>query len=150
MLACGTDNGLSGSVGELIPLAVSRVEVRRNEEAFQVTYFNNRGADVDVVARVAVALEGVDLVPGKKVPLDGEYAPGHLRTTVVHAPGGEASRRFPEVSRGDLVLHSGGAVGELTRGSFSMSFANEGGDLGQGRTLAGTFSAVALDGGFGP
>ena len=149
LAACGPETGLSGSVSELFSLEVSRVEVRRNEQAFQVTYLRNRGVFLDVVARVSVSLEGATLVPGKKIDLAGEYAPGHLRTTVATAPGGEPVRQLPPVKKGDLVITSGGGVGQVTSGNFSMSFSDMGGDLGAGRTLAGTFKATALDAGFG-
>ena len=150
VLACGRDNELSGSAGELFSLEVSRTEILRNEEALQVTYLANRGVDLDVVARVTVALRDVQLAPGAKIDLAGEYTPGHLRCSVAHAPGGEPVRLFPPVKKGDLQLGAGGEPGQLTRGSFSVVFDAEGGDFGQGRTLVGNFAAVARDGGFGP
>ncbi|HYR55665.1 MAG TPA: hypothetical protein VEM39_06075 [Myxococcaceae bacterium] len=146
---CGGDNSLGGSVSELFPLDVSRVEVRRNAEAVQVSYYNNRGADIDLVARVTVAMQGIDYRQGRKIDLSGEYQPGHLRTSVIHLAWGEPPRNFPPVKRGDLVISSGGNPGEGTRGNFSMSF-DQGGDIGAGRTLYGSFSSTALDGGFGP
>jgi hypothetical protein len=149
-LSCGKDNELSGSAGELFSLEVSRVEILRNDEALQVTYFNNRGADLDVVARVSVALKGVELKTGTKIDLAGEYEPGHPRTTVAHAPGGEPVRLMPPVKRGDLVLSAGGNPGQQTRGDFSMVFDSVGGDLGGGRTLVGNFAGPARDAGFGP
>jgi hypothetical protein len=148
-LGCGTEPALSGSAGELFSLQVAKVEVARNEEAFQLTYFNNRGADLDVVVRVSVALKDVEVKPGVAIPLGGEYEPGHPRTTVAHAPGGEPVRLFPPVKKGDLVISSGGNPGELTTGNFSMLFETQGGDLGGGRTLVGRFESVARDAGFG-
>ncbi len=144
---CAGDNSLGGSVSELFPLDISRVEVRRNSEALQVSYYNNRGEDIDLVARVTVATQGVDMSPGKKVNLTGEYQPGHLRTSVIHLAWGEPVRNLPPVKNGDLTISSGGNPGDGTRGNFSMSF-DQGGDLGAGRTLYGNFSSTALDGGF--
>ena len=149
-LSCGTEPALSGSASELFSLQVSRVEVARNDEAFQLTYFNNRGADLDVVVRISVALKDLDVKPGVAIPLGGEYEPGHPRTTVAHAPGGEPVRLFPAVKKGDLTLATGGSPGEQTSGSFSMLFETQGGDLGGGRTLAGKFEGIARDAGFGP
>lgn len=146
---CASDNSLSGSVSELFPLDVSRVEVRRNTEAFQVSYYSTRGEDIDLVVRVTVATQGVDIQPGRKIDLAGEYQPGHLRTTVIHLAWGEPVRNLPPVKSGDLVVSSGGNPGDATRGNFSMSF-DQGGDIGAGRTLSGTFASTALDGGFGP
>ncbi|MFZ5468920.1 MAG: hypothetical protein ACOZIN_05720 [Myxococcota bacterium] len=150
VFGCRGENSLYGSVDELFSLEVARVEIRRNHEAFQVSYFNNRGANLDVVARVAVSLQDVDFVPGTKIDLSGEYAPGHPRAAVIHEPGGEPARVFPRVKKGDLVLSSGGNPDELTRGDFSVLFEESGGDIGGGRTLGGSFSAIALDAGFGP
>lgn len=156
VLTCGTllwscgETTLSGSLGELFPLDVSRVEVRRNDFALQVTYMRNRGVFLDVVARVAVSLEEVELTPGTRIPLEGRTTSGARRATVVHAPGGEPMRNLPDVEKGDLVVTEGGGIEEMTKGNFSMVFAQEGGDLGQGRTLVGSFAGVALDAGYGP
>lgn len=144
---CAGDNSLGGSVSELFPLDVSRVEVRRNPEALQVSYYNNRGEDIDLVVRVTVATQGLEIRPGKKIDLAGEYQPGHQRTSAIHLAWGEPVRNLPPVKTGDLVVSSGGNPGEGTRGNFSMSF-DQGGDLGAGRTLYGSFSTTALDGGF--
>lgn len=148
--SCAAENVLGGSVSEVFPLDVSRVEVYRNEEALQVTYYRNRGVFLDVVVRLAVALKDVDLKPGTKIVLEGEYAPFHPRTSVTHAPGGEPVRSLPPVQKGELHLTGGGAPETLTSGNFSMLFGAEGGDLGGGRTLTGSFSAIAVDAGFGP
>jgi hypothetical protein len=155
LLSCGPDNGLGGSMSEVFPLDVSRVEVARNEQAIQVTYLLNRGLFLDVVARVTVDVEGVNFVPGKPVKLgapDGgtaEYAPGHPRCVVTHAPGGEPVRNLPLVLEGDLTLSHGGQPGTDTSGSFSMRFGETEGDIGFNRTLSGTFHAMAIDAGFG-
>lgn len=160
--SCGPENGLGGSLGEVFPLDISRVEIAVNEEAMQVTYYLNRGVFLDVVARVSVSLRDVDMKPGVTIPLggmtgdggtlldDGGVAPEPVeRCVVAHAPGGEPVRVMPPVVRGDMVIRQGGAPGELTKGDFSVLFANEGGDLGQGRTLYGGFLAEASDAGFG-
>ncbi len=149
--ACGGDNVLSGSVSDLFPLDVSRTELSRNNEAFQVTYFNNRGLFLDVVARVSVYVEDVDPDGGwrRPIPLVGASDGGVLRCVVAHAPGGEPVRLLPPVKHGTLEVAEGGEPGQLTRGRFSILFADEGGDLGNGRTLNGNFLGVATDAGFG-
>ncbi|MEW6432816.1 MAG: hypothetical protein AB1730_15030 [Myxococcota bacterium] len=168
--SCGPENGLGGSLGAVFPLDISRVEIAVNQEAMQVTYYLNRGVFLDVVARVSVSLRDVEMRPGVVIPLggmtgqdagivlddggvvseDGGVLPEPVqRCTVAHAPGGEPVRMLPPVVRGDMVIRAGGQPGELTKGDFSVLFSNEGGDLGQGRTLYGSFSAVASDAGFG-
>ncbi|RKG73269.1 hypothetical protein [Corallococcus terminator] len=150
IVGCRGDNELSGSVSELFPITdVSRVEVRRNPEALQVSYFRNNGLDVDLVARLTVDTEGVDLKPGTKVQLGGTTPSGRDRASVVHVAAGEPARVFTPVERGDLVLDEGGNPDQPTRGDFSLSF-KKGDGYGAGRSLEGTFSATALDAGFGP
>jgi hypothetical protein len=147
---CGPDNLLSGSLSEVFPLDVSRSEVARNDEAIQVTYYMNRGAAVDIVAKISVSLKGVTVKHGVPIQLAGEYEPGHPRCVVSHVPGGEGVRMLPRVKRGDFVISAGGAPGQATRGNFSMLFDAQGGDLGNGRTFSGNFSGQAADAGFGP
>ena len=150
--ACGGDNALSGSVSEVFPLDVSRVEIARNNEAFQVTYFNNRGLFLDVVARVSVYVNDVDPDGGWRRPISlvGITDGGVERCVVAHAPGGEPVRLLPPVKNGSLELSSGGEPGQVATGRFSILFADEGGDLAaNGRTLNGNFLGVAVDAGFG-
>lgn len=162
LAACTESNVLGGSVDEVFPLDVSRVEVAANGEALQVTYFYNRGVFLDVVARVSVSLRDITLKPGVTIPLQGMTGDGSatladgspapepvLRCAVTHAPGGEPVRNLPPVVRGDMVIHEGGVAGGVTRGDFSVLFANEGGDLGHGRTLYGDFIGETADAGFG-
>jgi hypothetical protein len=158
---CLEDNSLSGSMSEVFPLEVSRVSIFKNDEAMNVTFFRNRNIYLDVVASLTVALRIPDggisadggiyhvVRPGFRMNLQGEYALGHPIATVIHAPGGEPSRRLPFVNRGDLSISGGGQPGEEMSGDFSMSFQDRGGDIGFGRTLSGRFRAVAVDAGFG-
>ncbi|NMO20255.1 hypothetical protein HPC49_22650 [Pyxidicoccus fallax] len=151
LTACGlSDNELAGSVSELFPLGdISRVEVLRNAEALQVSYYRNNALDVDLVARLTVATEGLELRPGAKVNLAGLTPSGQARASVVHLNAGEPARVFAPVEKGDLELEEGGSPGEATRGNFSMSF-KKGEGYGAGRNLEGTFKATALDASFGP
>ena len=150
LLGCGASNSLSGSVDELFSLEVSRVEVLRNADALQVSYYRNNGLDVDLVARLSVATEGLELKPGAKVNLAGQTPSGVDRATVVHLAAGEPARVFAPVDKGDLQIEEGGGVDQPTRGNFSLSF-QRGDAYGAGRSLQGKFSTqTALDAGFGP
>lgn len=149
LVSCGPDNGLSGSMSEVFPLDVSRTEIARNDEAIQITYFFNRGVFLDVVVRVSVLLADVTVKHGKSISLKGSADSGELRCVVTHAPGGESIRDLPPISSGDLIITEGGEPGQLTRGNFSMAFEKNGGDIGFGRTLVGTFLGTASDAGFG-
>ncbi len=147
LAGCGPDNSLGGSVSELVDLSISRTEVLRNPDAFQVSYYRNRDREVDLVARVTVAIQYEELTAGGRVPLAGESKPGLTRTTVIHLSGGEPTRVFPAVKEGDLRLDEGGRPGEETAGDFSLVFEESDG-FGGGRNLFGTFRAVAQDAGF--
>ena len=153
--SCQPDNSLGGSVGELFPLNISRVDVLRNEFAVQVTYYSNRGTFLDVVIRLAVYTADLDMKSGVVIQLHGEDEKGHQRTAVAHVPGGEPVRTFPNVKLGDMRFHELGiglpdGGGTPSRGDFSMLFESTGGDLGNGRTLTGTFSiARTVDAGYG-
>jgi len=149
LLGCGGPNSLSGSVDELFSLEVSRVEVLRNAEALQVSYYRNNGLDVDLVARLTVATEGLELTPGSTVNLSGNTDSGRARATVVHLAAGEPARVFGPVDKGDLELEEGGGIDQPTRGNFSMSF-QRGDGYGSGRSLEGRFASTAMDAGFGP
>ncbi len=144
---CGPDSSLGGSLSELIPLDVSRAEVLRNDEALQVSYYRNRGRELDLVIRLTVAINYDELLSGGRVPLDGDSRPNLRRATVLHLAGSEPVRLLPPVKAGDLRLFEGGLPGELTRGDFSMVFEESDG-FGGGRNLFGTFSAVTKDAGF--
>lgn len=140
---------LSGSVGELFPLNVARVELLRNDQAFQVSYYADNGANVDIVARLTLALEGTNFSPGHDLPLQGADGSGHRKTSVIHLAAGEPELIFPEVRQGDLHLSRGGSPGQMTQGDFSLSFVSSA-DVGGGRTLSGSFVGVAQDAGYGP
>ena len=150
LLACRPDNTLWGSVSELFPLDVSRVDVRRNDQALQISYFANRGADIDLVARVVVRTDGLELAENRPIPLEGfaDEAGIHPRTTVAHVAAGEPVRVLPLVSDGELTLSEVGEIGEPVRGIFELSFV-QGEAYGSGRGIGGTFSGELLDGGFG-
>jgi hypothetical protein len=144
---CSPANGLSGSLSEVFPLDISRVETVRDTEAFQVSYYANHDTSIDLVVQVTVATADLNLQSGSNVGLDGEYRPGHQRTTVVHMAAGEPLRQLPPVRRGNMVFSQLGSPGQNTHGNFSMSFGS-GGDLGDGRDLSGSFSSTLKDGGF--
>jgi hypothetical protein len=136
-------------VDALFPLSVSFVQIRRNDEAFQVSYYNNREHDIDLVAQVTVALYGLTVTPGQAIDLSGEYDAGHPRAVVVHAAADEAQRVMPAIRQGDLVIRQGGNPDEQTVGDWSVGFA-ETTEYGGGRTIYGNFTGRCLDAGFLP
>jgi len=144
LASCGASE-LSGSVGHYFSLDFTREEILRGPDALQITYYRDTETQVEVVARLTVVTRGFDFTAGHSFDLSGEYAPGHPRAVVTHAAGNEPSRALPALRHGTLTLKAGGAPGEATRGSFSLSFQDQGGDFGQGTNLSGKFDAVALN-----
>ena len=149
LLGCGGPNSLSGSVDELFSLEVSRVEVLRNAEALQVSYYRNNGLDVDLVARLSVATEGLELKPGAKVNLAGQHGLGVARATVVHLAAGEPARVFAPVDKGDLQIDEGGARGPAHARQLLALVPARGG-VRRGAQPGGPLLLAALDAGFGP
>ena len=74
-------------MSEVFPLQVSFVDILRNDQAFQVSYYNNNGNDVDLVARIVVSLDGWNFQPGKDYVLQGDDDAG-ARTSVLHLAAG--------------------------------------------------------------
>jgi len=149
VLGCGAgDNSLSGSLGEVFSLDVSTVHVLRNDEAFAVSYEANNGQSIDLVLRFTLALDGVNISPGRTVDLRGMTDGGVVRATFIHQAAGEPTRVLPAVSVGEFSLDEGGNPGQVTSGSFNVSFVNDG-SYGSGRGVSGRFHGTALDAGFG-
>jgi hypothetical protein len=82
------------------------------------------------------------------VDLVGSTDGGVERASLLHNAAGEPARTLPPVQIGSFHLDQGGNPGDLTSGSFSVSFVADG-SYGSGRGVTGTFHAVALDGGYG-
>jgi len=149
-VGCGIgDNGLTGSLSEVFPLDVSTVAVLRNDQALAVQYQANRDRDIDLVLRFTVALDELpELKAGATVNLVGFTDGGVERASLLHQAAGEPTRTLPAVQIGTFHLDQGGNPGDVTSGSFSVSFVADG-SYGSGRGVTGTFHAVALDGGYG-
>ncbi len=130
---------LDGSLGEAVDLAFNTVELKRSPRAIQVSYLRSEGREV--TARLTVVTEGLELTPGAELSLEGEYAPGHPRATLVRAVDGEPLRTFPPVARGVLIFDAAPDGGAEVTGEFSLAL-QEGEVFGAGRTLRGTFIGV--------
>jgi len=148
-VACGKGaNSLDGSLSEVFPLDVSTAHVLRNDQALVVSYEANRGRDIDLVLRFTLALDQLPLQKGRTVKISGSTDGGILRAAFLHNAAGEPARVLPPVSVGQFTLDTGGNPGDLTSGSFEVSFVTDG-TYGSGRGVSGTFRATAIDGGYG-
>ena len=146
--SCGPPNRLSGSLSDLFPLQVTRAEIEKNSDGFQVSYTQNQPYTVDLVIRLSVALSQITFKKGKSIDLSGEYLPGHRRATFTHAAAGEPQETLADVKHGELDLDEENGVGANVSGSFHVSFETSD-RIGSGRDLTGHFSSIELDGGYG-
>ncbi len=139
---CQQELVLDGSIAEAFDLGFSTIELRRNAKAIQISYLKSSGHEV--VMRVTYVTVGVEVVAGKALDLGGEYEEGHPRTSVVRAVDGEPLRQLPPVAKGTISFESAPDIGKLVSGNFGCTFG-EGGDVGSGRTLSGTFKGKVIE-----
>jgi hypothetical protein len=149
---CAPSNSLSGSVSELFSLTFNSVDIRKDSEAFVVTYYFTQSAQKVTVIQLHVDTDGgINFSPGQTIDLAGEVSPGHPRTSVIHLDpvAGESALVLPPVSNGSLSLGCGLQIGQESCGTFSMAFVDDG-TLGSNRTLTGGFDGTLQDGEFPP
>ncbi len=127
---------LDGSLSEAFDLTFQSQMIRRSPNAVQVSYLKSEGRET--VIQLTIATAGLELKGGQEFDLGGEYAPGHPRAVVTRAVDGEPVRVLPPVARGRMVFDDPPDPGKKVGGSFNLSFG-QGGDIGAGRTLNGTF-----------
>ena len=81
---------------------------------------------------------------GLDVDLTSTLLDGSLRTSCLRSVGQDPRRNLPLIQRGDLVLDSNVNLDQTASGHFHILFG-QGGELGEGRTVDGTFSAVVAN-----
>jgi hypothetical protein len=145
---CSGSASLNGSLGEIFPLTFNQSAIFVNTQGFELDYYLTSVDSEDLVIEMTVDLTGIDFTSGVTVPLGGDIAPGEPRAEVVHQASGEPLEVLPGILNGTLNLSGGGAPGELTMGSFQLSFVTSDNLLGDGTTLNGSFSAIAQDADF--
>jgi hypothetical protein len=147
---CSGGNSLTGSVSQIFgSLQFNSVAVWRDDQAFQVSYYETEFSQTDLVLQLTVELAGLNFSPGKTIDLAGTIG-GTPRTTVVHQDHAQGPVNFPTIHGGTLTLNSGGQPGEETTGSFSLSFTNDTDQLGNGYTASGSFDALLSSAQFAP
>jgi hypothetical protein len=130
---CG-GNGLTGSIGEVVSLSFSEVELVKLGEELSVEYLCrcDKGG-VDKVCILVLDATGMGLDDGAAIRGDAFDERVTLRRAV------RSGDLFPEIEHGSLELseiafrHKGRAAGE-----FTVVFVN-------GRTLEGSFSGSILE-----
>lgn len=120
---------LWGNLGERMQSEANATEIYRDAERLQISYF----FEPRLIFQLSVSLKGLSLYNGVKLPLGGQAAVGVPRAVV------SGNQLFPPIAKGELLFATGGSPTELTSGSFSLTFAEDGSPLA-GRTALGSFS----------
>jgi hypothetical protein len=146
LASCGQpDNSLQGSMNEVAPLTFTTTVVRANSNALVVEYQNfPKGGGNDVTFKMVIDIANLTLVKNLPIDLSERLQDGNYRATFSRAVGTDPRRNLPTVKLGELDLDSDIIVGAQARGHFHILFA-EGGQVGEGRTVEGTFSAPTQD-----
>ncbi|MBS2031325.1 MAG: hypothetical protein JST54_25725 [Deltaproteobacteria bacterium] len=145
----GGGNSLTGSLDEISPLTFDSVVVRASPDVLVVEYDNHplgtvdggASGGTDVAFKIAINIDGLTLNKGLDIDLTSALNDGTPRVACTRAVGQDPRRDLPPVARGDLVLDSDVNYDANASGHFHVLFA-EGGQIGEGRTVDGTFSAV--------
>lgn len=145
----GGGNTLTGSLDEISPLTFDAVIVRASPDVLVVEYDNHPLGSVDggatggtdVTFKMAINIDGFQLNKGLDIDLTSSLNDGTPRVACTRAVGQDPRRDLPPIERGDLVLDSNVNYDQTTSGHFHVLFA-EGGQIGEGRTVDGTFSAT--------
>lgn len=151
----GPANALTGSLDEVAPLQFDTVVVRASPGVLVLEYdrFPQGGAadgglsaagGTEVVFKMTVLIAGLQLNKGLTIDLTSTTPDGTPRTSCGRAVGTDPRRDLPPITRGTLVLDSDVNLGAQAQGHFNILFG-EGGQIGEGRTVDGSFSAPAQD-----
>ena len=154
LCACGKpENSLVGSVDELASLQFDSVVVRADGDVLVIEYDRHPNGLVsdggvaggtdgfDVAFKMTVLINGLTLSQGLDIDLTSHLADGTARVACSRSQTDDPRRAFPPIKRGDLVLDSSVNYDQVAVGHFDILF-DEGGDVGEGRTVTGTFSAA--------
>lgn len=150
---CGQPaNTLEGSMDEIASLQFDTTVVRADSNVLVVEYDRHpNGAVVDggsatadnfdVAFKMSVLIAGLTLSKGLVIDLTSRLPDGTPRVACSRAQTDDPRREFPPIVRGTLVLDSAVNYDQVATGHFDILFGI-GGDLGEGRTVNGTFSVA--------
>jgi hypothetical protein len=139
--SCAQANALEGSLGEIVDLRFTSVEVARGPGALAVRYLEPVGEVQEVVLSLVVTLADEELVAGR--PLDiGPAADGTARATLSRVRANDPIRDFAPVRRGTLWLEAVPELGKPTSGEWRVTLGE--GGVGEGRTVTGLFEVDAV------
>jgi hypothetical protein len=142
--ACSPPNTLQGSLGELVDLTFEKVEVQASSNLLLIQYQHTpHGGGLEVPFQLELTPPpGQPLADGVQLDLSKTDADGNpLVSTSREAPN-DPRHTLPPIKLGTLTLTSNFAPGSTASGQFHILFGT-GGDVGEGRTVDGTFSVTA-------
>lgn len=146
LLGCGGPGALEGSLSEQVDLSYDAIELQRSDTALAVVFTRApSGGGKDVVLKVTAATKAVGLTRAVTIDL-AELVDGAARGAVSRAVTGDARRDFPVIKRGTITLEDAPVVGAAVAGDVDILF-EQGGALGSGRTVFGSFHAVVTEAG---
>lgn len=146
-------NSLTGSLDEIASLQFDSTVVRASPDVLVVEYDRfpqggagdaGAGGGTDIPFKMSVKITGLQLNKDLTIDLTSATADGLARTSCVRSVSNDPRRDLPPIKRGELVLDSDVNIGKVATGHFHILFG-EGGQIGEGRTVDGTFSAPAQD-----
>jgi hypothetical protein len=144
LAACAPPNTLQGSLSELTPLTFEKVSVQVSSSILVLQYQHTPpgGGQAIPFQLVLTPPPGQALAAGTKIDL-AQMGTNEMPVAVCsrEAPM-DPRHNLPPIKVGELDLTSNYSVGATASGEFHILFG-EGGDVGEGRTVDGTFSVAA-------
>jgi len=142
--SCQGANTLEGSLGEVLDLGYTAVEVSVTGYAIIVSYVRPHLTTRDTVFRLVVYIDPTTVVSGRPIDLSPRED-GSPRAQVTRSVGGDPIRTLAAIKTGELTLQGsspdGGSpvfIDAPINGELRVTFG-EGGDAGKGRTAFGQF-----------
>jgi hypothetical protein len=144
MGSCSPPNTLSGSLDSLTSLQFTSVNVRASSTAMVIEYDQPDATSTDVVFKLVINPENLTLSQGLQIDLSELIDPVTPRATASRSIASDPRTQLPPILRGQLTLNDDVSVGGVASGSFYILFG-QGGQLGEGTTVNGSFQATVAD-----
>ncbi len=138
-------NSLEGSLGALVNLTFQKEEVQVSSSILLIQYqYTPGGGGLEIPFQLEMTPPaGAALAEGTVLDLTGLKPDGTPIVSCTRAFTNDPRTELPPIKNGKLTLTSNFAIGAVASGTFDILFG-EGGDVGEGTTLNGTFSTVAV------
>ncbi|HEY3447775.1 MAG TPA: hypothetical protein VGK67_15575 [Myxococcales bacterium] len=131
-------NTLEGSLGEVIDLEFTEVEVSITEWAIIVGFWKPHGEGRDIVFKLVANKRPDEVVPGQPIDL-APREDGTARATCTRSVAADPIRTYAAIKSGTLNLSAIPVLDRPIAGEYRVTL-DEGGDAGKGRTAFGHFN----------